>query len=352
MALFKKDSAPAKLLSTSVSYTEYGEAVNSKLFPLILNEAQGLTSTNNINYMNGDPFESKSTEQPSSSGSSNDGGWAIDIAQSHHFTVEIRDASNHRSQSGNLLSYKTPNNVYSNFLPVKSMSLSYPSYENMNISLSIFGDFPLLMRRRVETITLVCYDEDTSPLEKNLQVWNEECFPQGKYVAYMDNIVKELIYRGYTVDGRESMHVRRFVIPAGQVMVNRDYSENEAKMITFSLACVGDGNTCATGSPSAITNIPISPTSGGTDVNVTNNVTNTVNSLNKNTSNAIFNNNSNFIGNEAPLSNPPGVPKTVSAQKATQAKKVAKQTMTASKLITNPFALPAMVVGSFFGNKK
>lgn len=258
MALFKKDSVPAKLLSTSVSYTEYGEAVNSKLFPLILNEAQGLTSPNNINYINGDPFESKPTEQPSSSGSSSDSGWAIDIAQSHHFTVEIRDANNHRSQSGNLLSYKTPNNIYSNFLPVKNMSLSYPSYENMNISLSIFGDFPLLMRRRVETITLVCYDEDTSQLEKNLQVWNEECFPQGKYVAYMDNIVKELIYRGYTVDGRESMYVRRLVIPAGQVMVNRDYSENEAKMITFSLACVGDGSTCATGSPSAIVNTPIS----------------------------------------------------------------------------------------------
>lgn len=250
------DEIASKMIKGAISQNEYRD--QSRLFSLILNEAQGLTSTNNINYINGDPFKNKPSEQPSTASSKTDEGWAIDIAQSHHFTVEIRDVKNHKSRSGNLLSYRTPNNVYSNFLPVKSMSLAYPSYENMNVPLSIFGDFPLLMRRRVENITLVCYDEDTSQLEKNLQAWNEECFPQGKYVAYMDDVVKELIYRGYTVDGRESMNVRRLVIPTGQVNVSRDYSENEAKMITFSLACVGDGSTCAVGSPSVITNVPVS----------------------------------------------------------------------------------------------
>lgn len=212
------------------------------------------------NYVNGNPFKLSAAVNDyvgSDSSKGDEDGWAIDIAQSHHFTIEIKDVSGHQSASGNLLNYRTPNNVYSHFLPVKSMSLTYSSYENMSIPVSIFGDFPLLQRRRVETINLICYDEDTHELEHNLHLWSNECFPLGKYVAYMDDIVKELIYRGYTVDGRESLYIRRFVIPTGQIYVSRDYSENEAKMISFSLACVGDGSTCATGKPSAVTKVNV-----------------------------------------------------------------------------------------------
>ena len=277
MALFKKENANTLVLKGLVSeskYPDYTGGEGSSVFPNVSNQVVNkvLEGYNQkVNYINGNPFRadaSKNDGTNSNTGSagqptktsvpSSDNGWAIDIAQSHHFTVEIRDASGHKSSSGNLLNYKTPNNIYSSFLPVKNMSLSYSGYENLNIPLSIFGDFQLLQRKRVETITLTCYDEDTSFLERNLQVWNEECFPQGKYVAYMDDVVKELIYRGYTVDGRESLNVRRFVIPTGQVVVNRDYSENEAKFITFTLACVGDGSVCATGSPSVLVDMPIS----------------------------------------------------------------------------------------------
>lgn len=256
MAWFKKNNEKNFVLEGLVSMT-VPETVSSGEVTLlstgisknVLAENQGLS------YPNGNPFKlaiAKNDTVDLGPSSTKDDGWAIDIAQSHHFTIEIKDAPGHQSGSGNLLSYRTPNDIYSKFLPVKSMSLTYSSYENMSIPVSIFGDFPLLQRRRVETINLTCYDEDTHQLEHNLHLWSNECFPMGKYVAYMDDIVKELIYRGYTVDGRESLYIRRFVIPTGQIYVARDYSENEAKMITFSLACVGDGSTCATGTPSQV----------------------------------------------------------------------------------------------------
>lgn len=243
----------------------------SKFFPLIINEAQGLTDSNKVNYINGDPFNSTPTPPATTTTSTpakSDNEWVIDIAQSHHFTIEIKDAPNHKSLSGNLLSYRAPDNTYSNFLPVKNMSLSYSGFENMSIPLSIFGDFQLMQRKRLEMISLSCYDEDTHTLEHNLQLWNEECFPQGKYVAYMDEVVKELIYRGYTVDGRESLNVRRFVILSGPIQVSRDYEENGAKIINFSLACVGDGSTCATGAPAVFSGEGGSGGSGGAAVGV------------------------------------------------------------------------------------
>ena len=213
------------------------------------------TGIKSINYINPKTKEilnnggSSPNKTPASSGATSptDGKiWAIDIAQSHHFTVQIRDAGEKKT-SGNLVSYKVSSSPFGDFLPVKTMNLTYSGYETMVLPFSAFSDFPLLQRRRVEVINLVCYDEDTSELENNLVVWNNECFPQGKYVAYMDNVVKELVYRGFTVDGRESLNIRRYVIPIGQIQVNRDYEENGAKLINFSLACVGDGSTCATG---------------------------------------------------------------------------------------------------------
>ena len=345
MSLFSKENANNIVLKGLVSESKYPDyAGGEKSFSLssvanqVVNKVLEGYNGEKVNYINGNPFKAEPTNnnagQPTkTSVPSSDGGWAIDIAQSHHFTVEIRDASCHKSSSGNLLSYKTPNNVYSSFLPVKNMSLSYSGYENLNIPLSIFGDFQLLQRKRVETITLTCYDEDTSFLERNLQTWNEECFPQGKYVAYMDDVVKELIYRGYTVDGRESLNVRRFVIPTGQVMVNRDYSENEAKFITFSLACVGDGSVCATGSPSVLVDMPID-SSGGTvnESAVNEGAVNDFISANAGS-------NGQFIGNDSSNSNPVGPTKPKSTPKSVSPKvSVATKAVANSALTGNPIA--------------
>lgn len=216
-----------------------GEAAS----PVVANAANNYTLQGEVTYSpeTARVFElgiSKSTQAESPQ--INDGIWLMDIAQSHHYTVQI-------SNMEGMSSLKTPKGSFSEFLPVKTMNLKYTSYENMSIPVAIFGDFPLLNKKRVSTIDLSCYDFDNNKLEYELRRWEAQCFPKGRYVAYMDDIAREFIYRGYSVEGRKTLEYRVFVIPSGNVTVSRDYSANEAKMLNFSLVVVGDGRTCAQG---------------------------------------------------------------------------------------------------------
>ena len=165
-----------------------------------------------------------------------------DIAQSHHFTIHLDGFS--------MSKFKLPDGTYSEFLPVKSMNINYVSYENMSIPVSIFGDFPLLNKKRVTTIGLSCFDMDSNLLERELRTWENRCFPKGRFVAYMDDIARKLTYKGYNVKGKQTLDYYWYVIPTGNVTVSRDYSTNDAKLVNFSLVCVGDGSTCATGNSS------------------------------------------------------------------------------------------------------
>ena len=181
----------------------------------------------------------------------------MDIAQSHHYTVHIDGFST----SSNYKISSSPLTNENGFLPVKTMNLKYTSYENMSIPIAIFGDFPLLNKKRVSTIDLSCYDKDDNKLEFELRQWEAQCFPKGRFVAYMDDIARKLTYKGYNVKGKDTLTYEVYVIPAGNVTVSRDYSANEAKMVNFSLVVVGDGRTCATGDG----NIPIIDHGAGGD---------------------------------------------------------------------------------------
>lgn len=241
----------------SISYTNY-ETIGG--FGNNGNSSSKGTGGSGVNYPNQDTqkkLETQVQENKTQTTPTNSKAWEVDIAQSHHFTVQLRPVGTTKKSDKYILTYKVSSSPFGNFLPVKSMSLTYSGYETMILPFSSFSDFPLMRRRKIEIVNLTCYDEDTSMLENALMYWNEECFPGGRYVAYMDNVVKELIYKGYTVDGRESFNIRRFVIPIGQPQVNRDYEENDAKMITFSLACVGDGSTCATGASTQTREQPV-----------------------------------------------------------------------------------------------
>ena len=165
----------------------------------------------------------------------------MDIAQAHHFSVVIEGFPTYTAPEG------TMTGSDGQFLPAKSINFNYTSYENMSIPLAIFGDFPLLNKKRVSTISLSCYDSDSNTLEYALKKWEHLCFPKGRYVAYMDEIARKFDYRGYGVDGRETFRCSFYVIPTGNVSVSRDYSANDAKLVNFSVVCVGDGSTCATG---------------------------------------------------------------------------------------------------------
>ena len=178
-----------------------------------------------------------------------DGISKLDIAQSHHFTVSLEGFTQ----------YLTPQKTFSKFLPVKSINLVHTSYESMSIPLAIFGDFPLLNRKRLASIALTCFDLDNNKLEKELMVWEAQCFPKNKFVAYMSDIAREFIYRGYNVKGQQTIERRMFVIPSGGVSVGRDYSANDAKLISFNLIAVGNGANSASG----LADVPVLDHGGG-----------------------------------------------------------------------------------------
>lgn len=234
--LFGKNSDTLKFEAAVVYNAPIEGSYNENSFTLGIAEA----ASPGVNYINGDPFKiapSKNTvtEQPVDSGI-----WALDIAQSHHFVVKLEG----------IKSYYTPHKSFDQFLPVKSIQLNQTSYENMSIPLSIFGDFPLLNKKRVSTIGITCYDEDSNIIERQLRAWEKACFPSNKYVAYMSDIARKLTYIGYNVKGQRTLGpINMYVIPSGNITVSRDYSANDAKLLTFTLVCVGDGSSCATGRP-------------------------------------------------------------------------------------------------------
>lgn len=207
------------------------------------NSNSGSTSNGEVNYVGGAKFlvggvtKNVQAQPPKRV---DYGIWTRDIAQSHHFTVFVQG----------LPGYVVPNAPYPKFLSVKSINLNYTSYENMTIPIQIFGDFPILNRKRVATISLTCFDTDDNALEHSLRIWESQCFPQNKFVAYMEDIAREFEYRGYDVKGKQTLKARYFVIPSGSVAVGRDYSANDAKLVNFSLVVVGDGASSASGDSS------------------------------------------------------------------------------------------------------
>ena len=109
----------------------------------------------------------------------------------------------------------------------------------MNIPFGIFGDFPLLHKKKVTSISFSCYDIDQDAIEKALRYWEQQCFPQGMYVAYLEDVAAELKYTSYDVKGRPNFIRTLEVIPASTVSVSRSYEENAAKLLNFSVVAVG-----------------------------------------------------------------------------------------------------------------
>lgn len=175
-----------------------------------------------------------------------------DIAQSHFFTVQIYSSNNGtptglHDNNGAPFSFASGHGTYQDYIPIKTMNFNYTSYDNLNIPFGIFGDFPLLHKKKVTSISFSCYDIDQDAIEKALRYWEQQCFPQGKYVAYLDDVKATLKYTSYDVKGRHNFTRVLDVIPAQSVSVSRSYEENGAKMLNFSVVAVGAPGASAAG---------------------------------------------------------------------------------------------------------
>ena len=209
-----------------------------------------------LDYVGNDFFKAQVSEtetiKNNGQAQNNDSTQWWDIAQSHFFTIQIyrKDGglvSGIHDIYGNPISFASGEGVYQNYIPIKSMNFNYVSYENMNIPLGIFGDFPLLYRRKVASISFTCYDTDQDIMEKALHYWEQQCFPGDNYVAYLEDITSELTYTSYDVMGHKNFQRKLFVIPASSVSVSRSYEENAAKILNFSVAVVGTPMSLASG---------------------------------------------------------------------------------------------------------
>lgn len=172
-----------------------------------------------------------------------------DIAQSHFFTVQIfndKNGAGIHDEKGNPFNFSSGEGVYKNYIPIKTMNFNYTSYDNMTIPFGIFGDFPLLHRKKVTSISFSCYDIDQDAIEKAVKYWEQKCFPKGMYAAYLDDVAAKLSYTSYDVKGKENFTRVLYVIPASSVSVSRSYEENAAKMINFSVVAVGVPGASAT----------------------------------------------------------------------------------------------------------
>ena len=173
-----------------------------------------------------------------------------DIAQSHFFTVQIYSPSNPgyphatglHDKNGQPFSFCSGASeggaVYKDYIPIKSMNFTYTSYDNMTLPVNIFGDFPLLHRKKMTTVSFSCYDMDQDVIELALKYWENQCFPEN-CVEYLDHIKATLKYRSYDVTGKLNFEKELAVIPTGQVSVSRSYEENAAKILNFSVVVVG-----------------------------------------------------------------------------------------------------------------
>lgn len=172
-----------------------------------------------------------------------------DIAQSRYFTVLLKDNDNYIENDA--LNLKLPCESMDSvdykfqtdrFLPVKSLSITDTSYDNLSIPMSTFSDIPLMNKKKTCNLQLTCYDIDDDRLERILRIWKNRCFI-GNRVVYMSYIYKIFQYRSYNVQGKLNFSADYYVIPVGPLTISRDYESNNEKLITFNLATIGEAAT-------------------------------------------------------------------------------------------------------------
>ena len=173
----------------------------------------------------------------------------IDIAQSRYFTVTL----NNPDGSSIFPHLKIPKSIRESnnnvtgfddnyFLPVKSINVQDTSFDSLSIPVATFSDVPLMNKKRTCVIQLTCYDIDNDVIERALRRWKNSCFV-GNRVVYLSDIYKDFTYKSYNVSGKLNYSVLYYVVLTGAISVSRDYEGNGEKLVTFSLATVGEAET-------------------------------------------------------------------------------------------------------------
>jgi len=190
--------------------------------------SSNITYTNNAKTL----FKLQATETNNSNGNLNYMFPLEDISQAHHFKIRIGKIP---------INYEHP--AFGKFLPVKNATFSYVNFENLTLSVGIYGGLPILKRRSVGRLSLNLYDNHRDEVEREIKNWIAECFPLGKYVNYLECMASRMEYWSYQVTGKPNANNPYVytVIPSDSYNVSRSYEENNAKIINFAVTVVGEG---------------------------------------------------------------------------------------------------------------
>lgn len=158
-----------------------------------------------------------------------------DIAKSSYFTINFNgmfaDAQ-----------FTVPGGAFgkNQFLPVKSITLSYGSVESINIPVACYSDVPIINKRRIGKITLEMYDLDDDRIENGFRAWMKAMTVDGRSV-YLSEVACPMSYRSYNVKGQLNENsITPLVIPIGELEIHRSYENNTEKLIRVNLAIVGN----------------------------------------------------------------------------------------------------------------
>lgn len=182
-----------------------------------------------------------------------------DIAQSRFFTIVLEKLK----FDGEPIKFKFPKPtgteyvgkpyIYEDFLPVKNIGINFTSYDNLSVPFNVFSNLPILHKKGLPSISINCYDVLGDIVERAVQVWEAECFPNSKYVAYLSEVASKFTYVSYNVSGKVSYTKTLYVIPTGGVSVNRGYDDNSEKVVSFNVVAVGEPGASSTGSSGGVT---------------------------------------------------------------------------------------------------
>ena len=154
--------------------------------------------------------------------------FAMDMAQSRFFTVEIEGFSQYDINLGGL--------------PVKSISYTITGIETMPLSIGVFRDIPIPIGKKLPKLSLTLADDNIDQLETQFRVWYDSMFPKASTgtVAYLNEMVRRLQYTSYNTSGVLNFSYSANVILTDDISISRDYESNGLKEFEISLIILND----------------------------------------------------------------------------------------------------------------
>lgn len=125
------------------------------------------------------------------------------------------------------------------WMPLKSLTYSQGSIENMSIAVGTFSDLSLPFRKHCPTLTVEMVDHRSDFFEMKLREWHAQSVVTQGFVPVLESITKKVTIRGWAPNGECNSVTVCDCILADDISTTRGYEGNDMKVISFKLMVVG-----------------------------------------------------------------------------------------------------------------